>query len=79
MNGQTKTKMSKEQIESLGWLHDECEPNNYVKGRWDLYHNPTTNHIKIDDADGYPIIFEGVIKDISEINNIMEEYLNQNK
>jgi hypothetical protein len=71
--------MSKEEIESLGWLHDDCEPNNYVKGRWDLYHNPITNYIKIDDADGYPIVFEGIIEDVSEINNIMIKYLNQNK
>jgi hypothetical protein len=41
--------MSKEEIESLGWLHDDCEPNNYVKGRWDLCHNPITNTI------GYPL------------------------
>ena len=67
--------MSKEEIESLGWLHDDCEPNNYVKARWDLCHNPITNHIKIDDADGYPIVFEGVIDDISELNDIMVKYL----
>ena len=76
---QTKTKMSKEEIKSLGWLHDDSEPNNYVKGSWDLYHNPNTNYIKIDDADGYPIVFEGVIKDISELNNIMDKHKNQNK
>ena len=70
--------MSKEEIESLGWLHDDCEPNNYVKGRWDLCHNPITNHLKIDDADGYPIVFEGVIDDISELNDIMVKYLKNN-
>ena len=68
--------MSREEIESLGWLHDDCEPNNYVKGEWDLCHNPITNHIKIDDADGYPIVFEGVICDISELHTIMVKYLN---
>ena len=73
-NKLTKTKMSKEEIKSLGWLHDDSEPNNYVKGSWDLYHNPNTNYIKIDDADGYPIVFEGVIKDISELNNIMDKH-----
>ena len=35
--------------------------------------------IPIDDADGYPIVFEGVIKDISELNNIMDKHKNQNK
>lgn len=65
--------MSKEDIESLGWLHDDCEPNNYVMGGWDLYHNPNTNYIKIDDADGHPIIYEGVINDIDELKSIMVE------
>ncbi len=62
--------MSQEEIESLGWIHDDCEPNNYVKGEWDLCHNPITNHIKIDDADGCFIAFEGVIDDISTLKSV---------
>lgn len=67
--------MNKKEIESLGWLHDDCEPNNYVMGDFDLYHNPNTNYIKIDDADGYPIIFEGVVSDIEELKNIMKKQI----
>jgi hypothetical protein len=66
-----KINMNKEEIKSLGWLHDDCEPNNYVMGAWDLYHNPQNNYIKIDDADGEPILFEGVVKNVEEFKNIM--------
>lgn len=44
-----------------------------VMGDFDLYHNPNANYIKIDDADGYPIIFEGVVSDIEELKNIMKK------
>lgn len=63
--------MDRTEIQTLGWLHDECEPNNYVMGDLDLYHDPQTNFIKIDDADGEPIYFQGTVNDISELKAIM--------
>ena len=67
--------MTQEEIESLGWIHDDCEPNNYVKGECHLCHNPITNHIKIDDADRCFIAFEGVVDDISTLKKITANLL----
>ena len=63
--------MGRTEIETLGWLHDEAEPNNYVMGDLDLYHNPQTNFIKIDDADGETIYFQGTANNIAELKTIM--------
>ena len=64
--------LDKEDIEDLGFIHDEDLPNNYVKGDLDLLHIPGKNFVKIDDADGDPVYFQGKVKNKSELSKILK-------